>query len=421
MQHRIRLNDISREKAFNRLDITVYLFSLLTIFSLPWRNALVVIDSPTLTIGWVTGGLFGLLWTVSVLLNKNEIVIHRYHLLFFALPILAGISSLWTVGIGQTVSQTVTFIYLTAFIVAFTEIYSNKQRVVLGLQAIILGLAVLAIGATLQYADAVFFDSSFFAQLSYGRASPFGINPNNLGNSLVLGIPIVFFLSTKTSYGLGKTRYPNYLLLLLSVVAIVLSGSRGALVSLGVVAIYLYVYSIFTSEIKTALVLVLVGLIGVIVAVFFTPSVLVERLSSIQNVLSSFDPNNIRAWVASIDNRGYLWISAFESFKQNPLLGVGAGNIRIIGNTAHSVYILMLVELGLVGLGIYMLILLLTLRLCVQHRDYFSLGILVAWATISVANDWAFVLSLVLINFIILLNSKYIEGWRADASVQTTP
>lgn len=285
---------------------------------------------------------------------------------------------------------------------------------------LIFGLAVLAIGATLQYTDAVFFDSMFFDQLAYGRASPFGINPNNLGNSLVLGIPIVFLFSIKTSYGLGKIRYLNYVFLLLSVAAVVLSGSRGAIVSLGVVSVYLYLYAVATSGIKRAIALVVIGVISVITAIFFAPTVLVERVSTIQSILSSFDPNNIRSWVASIDNRGYLWISAFESFKQNPLLGVGAGNIRIIGNTAHSVYILMLVELGIVGFAIYMLLILLTLRVCVYHRDYFSLGILVAWATISVANDWAFVISLILINFIILLNSRYIEGWKPGSSVEDT-
>jgi len=412
MQQSTTLDELYREKEFSKLDITTYFFSLLTIFSLPWRNALVVIDSPTLTIGWVIGGIFGLLWTVSVLLNRNSIIIHRYHLLIFALPVLAGISSLWSVGIGQTVSQTVTFIYLTAFIVAFSEIYSSRERVMLGLQVLIFGLAVLAVGATLQFADAIIFDSMFFEPLSYGRAAPYGINPNNLGNSLVLGIPIVFFFSTKTSYGLGNTRYLNYVFLLMSVVAIVLSGSRGAIISLGVVGVYLYIHSIFTSSIKKALALAFVGLIGVIVAIIFVPPVVVERLSTMLNIFSSFDPNNLRSWVVSIDNRGYLWVSAYESFKQNPLLGVGAGNIRIIGNTAHSVYILMLVELGLVGFAIYMLLLLLIFRLCVHHRDYFSVGILVAWATISVANDWAFVISLVLINFIILLNSKYIENWN---------
>lgn len=145
----------------------------------------------------------------------------------------------------------------------------------------------------------------------------------------------------------------------LLVLAVVVSLSRGGFV--GLVAALVYCFAVSANKIRNFL----LALVAAGVFLVLAPQSYLEEMSTIQNTDSG-----------TADTRKFLWATAWNIWKAHPILGVGGSNFNYVageytpkddprwqtpdyqernwsGTTVHSTYYQFLSELGLVGTGLY--------------------------------------------------------------------
>lgn len=136
--------------------------------------------------------------------------------------------------------------------------------------------------------------------------------------------------------------------------AVVLCRSRGAFLGLIMGAVTACLYAPKEHR-KKIIILVFIGIIGVI---YLSDDIFIERIKSITTEQSEMDSSSF--------SRLRLWKTGAVMFKNNPL-GIGPGNWyqtigRYIpeyeGKDSHSTYVKCLVELGVLGISVFILLLL---------------------------------------------------------------
>lgn len=143
----------------------------------------------------------------------------------------------------------------------------------------------------------------------------------------------------------------SFLLLCIQFSVLVLSGGRGGLVT----AFFLVLFWLYTQRaiIKTNIRLVFAGIIGVAVFILIVFSFLGNsnlEYSGLDRLVSFLDGGGD-------SNRSILRTQALNLIAQKPLFGYGAGSIFFLLNTySHNIFTDIAVEYGLVGLGIFLLI-----------------------------------------------------------------
>ena len=179
-----------------------------------------------------------------------------------------------------------------------------------------------------------------------GRITAPGFDPNDLAVTLVLAIPIAWFLSIrKSSYSWVYLLY-----IPLAVLATLLSASRGATITL-MVALLLPLATI-TRRFGRAMVSIAVLLVVSGMAVeSLSSEISFRRLSTIVEQFTSRDLNG----------RFDIWQKGYAIFLENPVIGVGAGGFetaagarRGSGMAAHNALLGVAVEHGLVGLTLFL-------------------------------------------------------------------
>jgi hypothetical protein len=199
--------------------------------------------------------------------------------------------------------------------------------------------------------------------LSSGGTGPGGFleDENDFALTINQAIPFAFFLIPTST-----TRVKKFVLFGvagLCAMLTVISFSRGGFLALATLGIYTWLVS--PHKIKSASLLALLA-----VLVFsFAPEEYGNRISSIWEEGASGGTG---------EERVYQWGIAWEIFVDNPLIGVGQGNLpyrfgeyedgRTVfersraGRAAHSLYFTLLPELGIVGGAIFFFLTLATAK-----------------------------------------------------------
>ncbi len=174
---------------------------------------------------------------------------------------------------------------------------------------------------------------------------------NDFALTINMAIPIAYFLRYT-----ARSKVRN--LLLLGAVAVftlttMVTFSRGGFI--GLLAIGLYVWLGSPRKLRSALVVMFL----VLIAVALAPKNYGDRIRSITEEGTT---------EGTAEDRIYEWKIGMKMFADNPLIGVGQGNFPYrfadyegeqslrgrsrAGRAAHSIYITLLAELGLIGAGI---------------------------------------------------------------------
>ncbi len=164
-----------------------------------------------------------------------------------------------------------------------------------------------------------------------------------LGKSNYLASFLSFFLFTTFSF-YDKKKLMNILIIILILLGIMLTGSRGALVS--IFAGFLF----FTARYKKY-----VLWLGFLLIFIF----LIQMYSNVLNIRLFREMLHVNALTPI--SRLIMMNAGWEVFKLNPILGVGLHNIRVIlpqnyflpGTEIHNGLIQMLSEAGLIGTFLY--------------------------------------------------------------------
>lgn len=179
-----------------------------------------------------------------------------------------------------------------------------------------------------------------------GRYTAPGFDPNDLAVTLILAIPVAWYLSIR----MRAWQWLHRLYIPCAILAALLTASRGGLVTLGVVLIF-PLLSIPKSSIKALASLALLTAVSGFTVAAFMSDISIRRLSTITEQLANRDLNG----------RVNIWERGLEAFAEHPLAGAGAGTFaNAIGSrrsrdiAAHNSLLGVLVEHGLTGVCFFL-------------------------------------------------------------------
>ena len=210
---------------------------------------------------------------------------------------------------------------------------------------------------------------------------------NWISNYLAIIFPVIFsyYLLEKRS----KNKFIYYLLLSILYVTLMICQSRGIWISISltvILAIYIIIkfkfYEIFSRNKKWLTLLILTFL--VVTIIYSTDNPLNKSAITVtERALSTFDEQD-----PSINTRLLMWKTTFEMIKERPVFGSGIGTfkmnyldyqadflqnnpdyIKFSGKAAeaHNEYLQMWAEIGIIGLGIFIGIILMFFNLIINY------------------------------------------------------
>ena len=260
--------------------------------------------------------------------------------------------------------------FFAAFYFFAVHLFRKKNRIEHFFWAYILGLFIVALLALSKQAESGLFNKS----AATSAACPFFNDHTSFAAAIALAIPMLIIFLIKAKSIIRKATIGA--LLLFFIIALILSYTRAAWLSL-IFAGGVFVLIQFRIKLRTILIAA-----GIMVATFFffqeeitntisrtkaiSSTNLLEHLQSITNVSSD----------ASNAERVNRWHSAIELFKERPVMGWGPGTYIFVygdfqiakdrtvistnrgsGGNAHSEYLGLMAESGILGVLLYILIL----------------------------------------------------------------
>jgi O-antigen ligase len=245
---------------------------------------------------------------------------------------------MWTSELEGSALQAVTYVELFGMAWIIWEFGSADRWMRTILQAYVLGCFCVIAQTVLSTVErGAFHEIRLFSE---------GVDPNELGLTLALGIPFALIRLQQPDL-LPIFRWLNCLYPVVAVSAIIGTGSRGAFVSLIIGAL------VTAATIRQKRLRFFFQAAAIMTALWFIipilPETLWQRFGKVERLYS----------LGQLDDRRELWEAGLETFKSSPILGTGAFTFRTsinLGgkeNVAHNTFVSVLVETGLIGFSIF--------------------------------------------------------------------
>ncbi len=346
------------------------------VFVLPWED---VIRLPLLgsiprlvaLVALVVGGLF-------IVARGRVRPPAAFQLLALAFVLWAGLSGLWSIDADATRERFLTYLQLVVLVWLLWEIAWSPERQRALLQAYVLGACIAAL-AILQ---------NYRAGISLAEAERFtglNANPNDLGLTLVLGLPMAWYLGLSAPS--RRFAWVWHLYLPLAVTATLLTASRGAFVA-ALAALLIIPWTWGQLRLRAQVAVCAFGLASVVVAVGAVPDASLARLATTRSDIES----------GHFGGRGVIWESGLQVVRAHPIVGVGAGAFGAAVEptlrnrwSSHETFLAILAEEGIVGLALFLAMVgaaLTRLRPLSVLERRFSIVLLVALAAASLTGQW---------------------------------
>jgi O-antigen ligase len=300
----------------------------------------------------------------------------------------------WTMDLENTYEYVWTLTQLIGMVWLIWDLTDSSERQLSLLKAYVAGTVVSA-GYTvllyLQHQDAL---GGYF----YGRYAASGFNPNDLGITIALSLPISYYLMLKSRPRMGLLYRAQ---IILGIATIVLTASRSAMVAACVALLIIPCTIRWLSPSNLWLNLTLAFLV-VMFAGTLLPASSWARLSTTSDSILN----------GTMNERTVIWGAGETVFWSHPFAGVGAGAFAtgvepLIGvhparsieeyeethaaYVAHNTFLSVLVETGLIGFAIFCAILLLLVRHILAMpslEKWFWTCTLLVWATSVFVATW---------------------------------
>ena len=375
------------------LNQIAYVLLCAFVATIPWGESFEVVDGVFLA-PWVGLLAFGVAFLYAVVVRRARKPA-TLHYSMLALVGWTALSALWTVDWDSTLTRIGTFMQLLAFVWLIWELARDERRVRGLLVAYVFG-SLIASGITLfNYAV-----GTTAAQLAGGdvivggvsvgkwdthRYSVYGLNENDLGLMLALSIPIIFYLLATSKS--KKVKLMCWVEFVAGITAILLTASRGALFAV-VVGLLMYpLVFLRLSRWQKGLSLTACAVL-VICAVLIVPPSSWARIVEARAELAG----------GTLSERTIIWAAGLEAFRDQPLLGVGAGAYGAsilkavdLPFVAHNTFLSVLVELGVIGV-LLLLVMLASMFYCAIRMQYLErclwITLLLAWVVGVSALTW---------------------------------
>ena len=361
-----------------------FALSLAFIFCIPWEG---VVNLPVLSIGGSSTGakMIGLalaaIWVLSVLITGRVRKPEPFHIVVCIFVLWNAVSVFWSADPNNTAAHVLTWVQLIGFVLIVWDLYTTRAAILAGLQAFIIGEYVAVGIAVANYLSG----NVFYTH--HQRFSPAAeTNPDGFGFIVVLGVPVAWYLAASTSNTRPSHwfKLANYAYIPAAFLGLALSGTRTALIAaIPGMAFGLASLTRLTFRTRVAIFLLLTSTILVLL-----PHV--QPMSSFQRLGTTY----AELTEGDLNNRTNNWREGLESFAEHPLLGVGSNMYRSVsslGKQAHNSFLSVLVEVGLIGFGLFTTILLLAVIQAWGHSTWdksFWLSLLMVWAIGASTLTW---------------------------------
>ena len=201
-----------------------------------------------------------------------------------------------------------------------------------------------------------------FVIIKNGGLGPgdFTTDPNDAALTLGMGLPFVFY-SIYEAPANSMKRYFRYAMFLIILAGIIVTSSRGGF--LGATICILVLWFLSKRRLRIAIIaIVMIVLVGGLL-LSMLPERYIEDMESISDTEDATRVERLRSW-------GLAWVM----YKDNPVIGVGAGNfpwrvneyqvladwwgdaVPLGGRQVHSMYFEVLADLGTLGILLFLYI-----------------------------------------------------------------
>jgi len=325
----------AREGHLSCLGKLAFISVWFLVFVIPWENVMIpAVGTIGLAVGTLASGV-----AVLAIIEKGGLRrLSRGHLLMVLFVIWAAMSYLWSSDPEVTLIEVTVYLRLLIMVWLIWQLLPDAGQQIRLLQAYVLGTLVASIDTVYQFIH--------HNESAYQRYAGAGLNPDDLGLVMALSIPISYYLLIRSERRMAWLYGAQ---LVLSGTAILLSAARGSVFA---VAVALSIVPLTATRLKwrQSATILLTAVLFISAAAFFVPASSWDRLSGIPNELLEGD----------LSGRKAIWAAGLEVFREHPFLGVGAGaylpsvrHILVVPNVAHNTFLSVLVELGVIGLGIF--------------------------------------------------------------------
>jgi len=320
---------------------------LLFIFIVPTEKV-VLIDGFG-SIARIIGMLAMMAWFLSIALGGHFRSTKAFHTYLFLFIFWNCASIFWSVDIASTQERIISWVQLGLLVVLIWDLLDSHALTTAGIQAYVLGALVGACGIIYNFLGAT--------EFVYGRYSAAGQHAVNIGLILAIGIPMSWYLILqrgKASAVAGWLLMLNALYIPVACIGIALTGSRGAMVA-SLPAIFFILPTLGRLPVWAKLFSAVIALGGIYVGYQLIPKATLERLGTAYAELTGS---------GNLTGRTQIWDDAFSRFLDYPFLGVGSNAFKAVsesGLVAHNSFLSVLVETGIVGLLLFLIVLFIAL------------------------------------------------------------
>jgi O-antigen ligase len=300
-----------------------------------------------------------------------------FQILAIAFLILITASVFWTEDPAQTPLTIRVYYEAMSILWLVWEFARNERRLAQLRVAFVLGECVL-VALTVQS----FLHEHVVERAKEARFAAEGWNWNDMAIMIALGVPFACYLAVRSEKRAERTL--GWTSLVLSVVGIVLTSSRTGLLGIAFGILTLPVLQPLSSA-RTKLLAVPLLAATVYAAFLWLPAQSFDRLGTTMTELTS----------GGLNNRTAIWAVGLLAFPHHWLVGVGAGAwIAGTGNfySAHSLYLEILVEEGVAGFVLFLLMLWSISRGIARSRGpgrRASAMLLISFLVLMIASHWA--------------------------------
>jgi O-antigen ligase len=253
---------------------------------------------------------------------------------------------LWSYAPAATEAKVLTLGQLLVMFWLIWELCETAARETALMAAYVAGAAVASVLTILRFAQGL--------ETYYRRYAATGFEPNDLGLTVALSIPLALHLAAR---GRGPLRWVWRGAVALAIAAILLSASRTALL----VSFVGFAYPLWTwrkSDLSQKISCLVLFSLLVLGPLYLAPHSSRQRLATLL----------AEATAGTLHNRTQIWKAGARVFLERPWRGVGAGGYpeavrpqlgtpALAGHqyVAHNTYLSVLVESGLIGFGLFAL------------------------------------------------------------------
>lgn len=327
-----------RTVAYGSVNAAPFAALWLFVFTIPWESTVTV---PGIgTVSRIAGASALTVGSLAILVRgrvrpapTSLIVIAGYTLIVVA-------SLFWTLDSAATEQQAATGVQLFLMVLLIWNECTTESHVEALQIAYVLGAYVSIVATIIAF-------TSGLGSIDNRYMAP-GFDPNELGVTVAVGIPIAWQLGVAA--GRSRHAWVFRIYVPVALLAIILTASRGALLAaFAAVAAIPFSYKALRWRHKVAVALVLGLFLYKIDGI--VPETTWQRLLTIPQQLEGGDLNL----------RTVIWAAGLDVFWEHPWLGIGAGAFpsvvgRRIGTdlVAHNTLVSVLVQEGLIGISLFL-------------------------------------------------------------------